>query len=229
MAPPANTPQPLETFRQEVLRWNRQINLVSRQETGDRLEALLGQCRDGVPPMEAWLAEVLPRGPVWYFDLGSGGGLPGVVWHLGLSGAHPLHTWLVEPRDKRAWFLERVANIPHMPPFGVLQARWDEARPDSAPPRPGAVIVSLKALKLTDPEILDGLAAFSGGELPLAPVMVARYHPPEQIWSTDLAAGLEIPAPGTPAGPLVSVGAGVTRLGDTAGASLVVSTYRPAG
>jgi len=224
-----DTRQRLETFRREILRWNRQINLVTRQQTDDRLGALLDQCRDGVPVAERWLEEAPSPDPVWYFDLGSGGGLPGVVWHLLLSESRSVQTWLVEPRDKRAWFLERIAQSPQMSPFGVLQGRWGEVHPVFPPPPPGAVVVSLKALRLTDAEVLDGLRSFGGGALPRARVLIARYHPPEQGWSEELAADLEIPKPGTPTDGLVSIHGGVAKLGGGAGASLVISSYAPAG
>ena len=101
-------------YRSEVLRWNESINLVSRRDTEAQLDGLLAQCDDA---LAAWRRAAKPLGlaadgrDVLYLDLGSGGGLPAVVWHERLvAAAGRLRTVLVEPREKRAWFLERVAR-----------------------------------------------------------------------------------------------------------------------
>jgi len=220
----------LETFCQEILRWNRQINLVTRQETADHLESLLSQCRAGVPVVEKWLAEQKDPAKIWYFDLGSGGGLPGVVWHLFLSEKYAPHTVLVEPREKRAWFLERLARLPEMPSFKVINDRWGEGPVEIPDKAPGAVVVSLKALRLSDDEILAGLARFFGSLTSPPRVLIARYYPPGQAWSQQLADNLSIPEPGRRVawgeGSLISQDSGAISLSPQAGASLVVSSYR---
>ncbi len=220
----------LEAFRQELLRWNRQINLVSRQETEDRLESLFAQCRSGVPVVEAWLNEGRDKSSVWYFDLGSGGGLPGVLWHVLLSAKFTLSTHLVEPREKRAWFLERIGTLSGMPPFQVVNGRWGDGLTAVSGPPADSVVVSLKALKLTDDEVLAGLVGFVDGGGPAPGIMIARYFPPKQVWSKDVADSLSVPPPGQVVecgrAKLISVHSGVVNLGPAAGSSLVVSSYR---
>lgn len=211
----------LRSYRAEVLRWNRQISLVSRQDSEDVLDRLLGQCREGLALL---MREEPPVAGTAYFDLGSGGGLPGVVWHLLLAerGLAP-RTCLVEPREKRAWFLDRLRGLPSMPDFRVSAHRWGEEDPrNEQNERAPGVLVSLKALKLTDPVILEGLPlGAAAGRL-----TIARYYPPGEPWTDELARDLQIFEPGTEVAgggvPWRSTSAGVLAGGDF---SLVVSTY----
>ncbi len=182
-------------FQQEMVRWNRQINLVSRKGTLGRVADLIGQCR------EAWagLSGVELGGwdkedPVWYFDLGSGGGLPGYVWHQLLAARFDnLQTWLVEPREKRAWFLERLNKIAPEQPHQVWNARWGES-PAAGGPAPSRVLISMKALRLSDPVVLAGLDVARGeSALPEGGVVaIARFYPPKQQWTPGLVEELEI-------------------------------------
>ena len=187
-------------FQQEVIRWNRQINLVSRKGTLARVADLIGQCRDAWMELNsAEFASWDAADSVWYFDLGSGGGLPGYVWHQLLSARFDnLKTWLVEPREKRAWFLERLNKITPERPLQVWNARWcetpavgDLGQSDMAPAK---VLISMKALKLSDPVVLAGLeAALGEATLPAGGVVaIARFYPPDQKWTSGLAEELEI-------------------------------------
>lgn len=180
----------MAAYRAEVLRWNRRINLISRQQPAGRLDALLDQCDRAFAALLGTHPE-LCRGPILYCDLGAGAGLPGFVWHERLIRlAAGTESWLVEPRDKRAWFLERVARLGGPPAYGVLCGRWGEVAVAPGAPRDTA-LVSLKALRLKDPEILAGLAALRQGSESLpGRVVIARFHPPDEVWSPDLAAAL---------------------------------------
>lgn len=198
-------PAPLEFFADEVLRWNRRINLISRQDPEQTLHDLLEQCLGGFASLWprlcawGWGDASSPAGTYW--DLGSGAGLPGVVWHHQLAAQGvAVQTVLVEPRDKRAWFLERLAQSAHWPPFLVFQDRWGKnPRPMEAPLDSGHHLISLKALHLTDPEVLEGLGAMAPGIDPLSPgceVVVARFYPSEQEMDPALVQHLAMPAPG---------------------------------
>lgn len=227
----------LESFRSHLLRWNRQINLVTRQETADRLEGLLGQCIGGHQALEAWLARegVRRQGrPLCYFDLGSGGGLPGIVWHRlwTAAGLSPC-TWLVEPREKRAWFLERACAAEDGDGFGVLANRWGDAALEAGvwPPNP-LVVVSLKALHLDDGEVLVGLGRTLPEGVGPADLVLARYYPPDQVLDEELMRRLDLELSGgvrEVAGQMYS-SLGVDQVpvvqdGQTV-ASLVLSVYR---
>ena len=64
-------------------------------------------------------------------------------------------------------------------------------------PLPSHILISLKALRLTDAVVLAGLAPFlaSRQERDIA-LTIARFYPPEQEWTADLAKDLDIPAAG---------------------------------
>jgi hypothetical protein len=224
-------PSWLHDYAREVARWNASINLISRQDTGKRLALLVGQCLDAARQLTSAPAPLgfAPEGACAYFDLGSGAGLPGVVWHghLVRQGCRAT-TWLVEPRDKRAWFLGRVARQAPQE-IHVLQGLWG----DVATPEPlvaSHILVSLKALHLVDAAVLEGLGR-CGLAAPAA-LTIARFYPHDQVWEPALAARLGIPAAGevlpSPAGPATALAAGVLgpERPDPEAASLVVSRYR---
>jgi len=219
-------------FQQELVRWNRQINLVSRKDTSSRVARLISQCRGAWQRLNdeelgAWTAD----GLTWYFDLGSGGGLPGYVWHLLLAGRFGrLESLLVEPREKRAWFLGRLNAITPETVVGVGHGRWGDVAQKGAK-APNNVLISLKALRLSDFEVLDGLISACGSVgLPVGcEVVIARFYPPEQQWTSELA--LELGA----SGENIELGASVFQAkaqrvlspgpGQDFGAALVVSSY----
>jgi hypothetical protein len=239
-----NLDQALDVYRKQVLHWNRRINLVSRQDTAARLDTLIRQCRNSWDGLVA-AAGVDLRGArqLWYFDLGSGGGLPGVVWQAQMAAAElPVQTLLVEPRDKRAWFLERVARETYAGssgPAGPMQVaanRWGEIESGVcegflAGPHPSHILISLKALRLSDKQVLAGLAPFlakgSQGDISL---LIVRFHPPDQEWTGDLAADLGIPEAGhnqaVSSLQFHSQGGGVLAPSTLPGAGLVLSEYR---
>lgn len=128
--PPPEAPVSRETqarlraYVRLLLDWNRKINLIASAP-----EELIWQRH----VMDAWqLLPLLPDGPL--ADLGSGGGLPGIV----LAIARPQETHLVESdRRKAAFLLEatRALGLPHvrvhpqrieaasLPPLAVVTAR----------------------------------------------------------------------------------------------------------
>ncbi len=87
-------------YRDLVVTWTRRLDLVAPAPPEEVLRShvldsllLLGVAS---PPPSAWVA-----------DVGSGAGLPGLVWAV----ARPdLHVVLLEPRRKRAAFLERAVG-----------------------------------------------------------------------------------------------------------------------
>lgn len=186
----------LGRYQQEVVRWNRQINLVSRQDTLRRVAELVNQCRAAWLELEKSEIRTWEQDKrVWYFDLGSGGGVPGYVWHLLLAERHRLlDTWLVEPREKRAWFLERLNRITPDRPLQTRCARWGDLSCGEASP-PANILISLKALHLTDPVVLAGLAQATAGEAVFgdARLAIARFYPPQQQWTPALKAELAFP------------------------------------
>ncbi len=234
----------LRGFREELLRWNRQINLVSRQETDDRLDGLFKQCVGGEEAVLAWLRnsgwEARAQNGLFYFDLGSGGGLPGLVWHILFGEVFGgVRSFMVEPRQKRAWFLKRQNQISGMPAFEALRGRWGEVCVADPAENTGLnsqqlIVVSLKALHLDDILVLKGLnVAFSShpGLLSEKCILLARYYPPKQQFDSDLASKLKIPDSGhlLALGDYIYKGRGgeILSMGPSGSglASLVVSSY----
>ncbi|MEZ4388982.1 MAG: RsmG family class I SAM-dependent methyltransferase [Candidatus Krumholzibacteriia bacterium] len=152
-----------ERLQSEILRWNSQISLVTRVDPERTVVDLIGQCR------RAWtlLVERLdsmgwPHDTCWV-DIGSGSGLPGLVWAAEARAAGwPGSVVLVEPRDKRAWFLNRATRAMGLDGVVVHAARWGDqaATPGVAGSR--AAVLSFKALRMGDREALAGLAADDG-------------------------------------------------------------------
>jgi len=188
----------LMIFAEEIQRWNRQINLVSRQDTANLLEDLFLQCLGGA---EALWSYLLDRGLVnneatgvsHYFDLGSGAGIPGVIWHRFFAEKEPgVLTGLLEPRAKRAWFLERIAGLQGPQPFSVFNSRWEEASAlFPAPKGKPVIVISLKALHLPDPVVLEGVGQALPG-LENGHVVIARFYPPGQVLDAALEEHLQI-------------------------------------
>jgi hypothetical protein len=218
-----------ETLRAEILRWNRRINLVTRQDSAPQLDLLLDQCeagwrllRDAVP------ADVLVRAS--YVDIGSGNGLPGLIWGAHLRALAPYAPiWLVEPRNRRAWFLRRAARRVGLDGIGVAESRW---RPGmvTAASTGGVMLVSLKALRLTEPEILAGfgiessLAAADAD--PVREIVIARFLSSQPVAIDDLARDLQLPDPaGRSAGPWMPAELQVLR---SEVAALLVTVHRRA-
>jgi len=203
----------LKRFGDEVLRWNAQFSLISRIDPARRLEELLQESRHAFPVLSDFLGRVLfsdgssdPFSPFLnYLDLGSGGGFPGIPWSLFFGELIAEDRWsglLVEPRRKRAWFLERCLRILDLGGVDVAEGRWGDVLGDMAEPdfdSPRAWLISLKALRLSDEEILRGWRRYSGLEHP-APggfVIICRLHSDADIRSEAGAAGvLDLGLPG---------------------------------
>jgi hypothetical protein len=218
----------LAIYRRELLRWNVHTNLVSRENPDRQVAQLLDQCAAAWEALVAGLgalapaaAEDLARGGVGYADIGSGGGFPGIPWLLAGMRVPPVVSCLVEPRARRAWFLERVMALAGLRGTGVLAARWGaEPLPIDSSATPGTWILSLMALRLTDPQVLSGWRRSVGGRGGVAPrIVIARVRPATPAGPIPAALRGELSLPGDescwllPCGPAES------------GSSLLLSIY----
>jgi hypothetical protein len=153
----------LDLYRSKVLRWNRQINLIGRSDPEATLDNLITHCHAALGALIRQQQQFFSTPQTFlYCDIGSGAGLPGVVWHAMLTDAgHRPRSFLIEPRNKRAWFLERVAGQLGLIDLAVIAKRWGDAHlpsghVDEAWP-PEDILLSIKALRISDTEVLGGL------------------------------------------------------------------------
>ncbi len=153
----------LNLYRSEVLRWTKQINLIGRSDPEATLDNLITHCRAALGALLVQRQEFFSTPQTFlYCDIGSGAGLPGVVWHAMLTDAgHRPRSLLIEPRNKRAWFLERVAGQLGLIDLTVIAKRWGDAHLPSGHVEeawpPEDILLSIKALRISDTEVLGGL------------------------------------------------------------------------
>jgi 16S rRNA (guanine527-N7)-methyltransferase len=125
----------LERYLALLARWNRSFNLTAVRDPAQMRVQHLADCLAAVEPLRRELATGGAAGPRRILDVGSGGGLPGVV----LALAEP--SWEVSCIDavgKKAAFIRQVGaelGLPNLvalhgrvealrgPPFDVITAR----------------------------------------------------------------------------------------------------------
>ncbi|MHB8078816.1 MAG: RsmG family class I SAM-dependent methyltransferase [Candidatus Krumholzibacteriia bacterium] len=231
----AEAGDPLAIYRRELLRWNARTNLVSREDPERQVSVLLEQSTAAWGALAAGLGELAPaaaedvaRGSFGYVDIGSGGGFPGIPWLLSAMRPRPDVSCLVEPRARRAWFLERVLLLTGRKDTGVLAARWGaEPLPIDPAAAPGTWILSLMALRLTDPQVLSGWrrSAPDSGAGTAPRIVIARIRPATPGGAIPPALRQELALPGDEQCRLLPCGAA------DSGASLLLSLYEgpPAG
>ncbi|MCF6290489.1 MAG: 16S rRNA (guanine(527)-N(7))-methyltransferase RsmG [Desulfobacterales bacterium] len=114
----------LSLYCDELLKWNRKVNLVAREAT--RAEILEKHFLDSLTLLPL-LREEHNRRPS-LLDVGSGAGFPGLVLKIAWPG---LVVTLVEPRRKRAFFLRHLIRTLGLEGIKVLRVRLAEgAEPD---------------------------------------------------------------------------------------------------
>jgi 16S rRNA G527 N7-methylase RsmG len=187
-----------------------------------------------------------------YCDIGAGAGLPGLVWHAWLeralgpalaNGRITLRTFLLEGRSKRAWFLGRMVGLLGLNGVEVCAQRWGKVASilpglqDALVAGPVLWIVTLRALKMSDIEVLQGWLAGTGlGRLaPADELLIGRFRGPSARLSPSLRKSLGWPAS---SGPDLEVAPGFTargwkihacKMGGRPRVSLALSCYRGSG
>ena len=94
----------LSTYLGEIVNWNNRVALVSRRSTRSVLERLVDQS------VGLWelIAKQRDAPPSSFVDVGTGAGFPGIIWKMMAPKGAGL---LVERREKKATFLDRVVRV----------------------------------------------------------------------------------------------------------------------
>jgi 16S rRNA (guanine527-N7)-methyltransferase len=109
----------LRTFLEELLAWNPQLSLVSKRETPSVTTHVIHRCIEMWDFAANYATERSHDTPLDIADIGSGAGFPGLIWKLMVPD---LRVTLIERKDRRAFFLERVAGLLCLSDVTVLGA-----------------------------------------------------------------------------------------------------------
>ncbi len=109
----------LSLYCDQLLKWNRKVNLVAREAT--RAEILEKHFLDSLTLLP--LLQEGNREPPSLLDVGSGAGFPGLVLKIAWPG---LPVTLVEPRQKRVFFLRHLIRTLGLAGIEVRQVRLAE-------------------------------------------------------------------------------------------------------
>ncbi|SCY26060.1 16S rRNA (guanine(527)-N(7))-methyltransferase RsmG [Paracoccus tibetensis] len=158
----------LQHYKALLQKWNARINLVSAKSL-DGIDSR--HIADSLQLMD------LASPPAKWVDLGSGGGLPGLVIAIALQDTETDFT-LIESDQRKAAFLRTVIRELGLQNVDVLPARIEEAQPQRAQ------IISARALAALDvlmPWINrhiaeDGLALLLKGRGWRAEIEAAQEH-----------------------------------------------------
>ena len=125
---PATTLDHLMAYLQLLQRWNRVYNLTALRDPDEMLSHHLVDCLAVLGPLRRVVAGLPRSGALRVLDVGSGGGLPGVVLALVEPG---WQVGCVDTVAKKANFIRQVAAELRLPNLQGWHARV-EALPDAA-------------------------------------------------------------------------------------------------
>lgn len=152
---PAGAEAKLRAFVALVLKWNRQINLISR---GTENEIWQRHIRDS-----AQLLALAPADARLWLDIGSGGGFPGIVIAILAQVLRPeMQVVLVESDKRKAAFLIQAARELDLP--CRIRAERVEALPAL-----GADVLSARALSALPELLAFGVRLIAAGGVMIFP------------------------------------------------------------
>ncbi len=105
----------LDSFLEELRKWNKSINLISK---GSEKDARIIHLLDGVLGVRAVMADAKDTQEI--FDLGSGNGIPGIVFAIMNPG---IKTWCVESDQRKCAFMKATGYKLGIKNLGVLNQR----------------------------------------------------------------------------------------------------------
>lgn len=110
----------LNTYTKLIEKWTKVHDLVSQKTFDDIFDHQILDC------LAAFMLLEINKDnyPELYIDIGTGAGLPGMVWHL--SMAEEVKTRLYEPREKRFSFLKEVRKELNLENVELFNFRMDQ-------------------------------------------------------------------------------------------------------
>lgn len=114
----------LQDYLELLQRWNKTYNLTALRDPGQMFTHHLADCLAALPPLQRVLAG---RGGLRLLDVGSGGGLPGVLIAVLCPG---LEVSCVDTVGKKAAFIRQVSAE-----LGLRNLRAEHARVEQLPGR----------------------------------------------------------------------------------------------
>ncbi len=118
----------LSSYLKMLCSWSKRIDLVS---PGDEKELLQRHLLDSLASwtrISSWMSERGLNSPNYILDVGSGAGLPGIVWAALLENTRVV---LLEPREKRVVFLKEVVSRLGLGNAEVSRARLEESKTEA--------------------------------------------------------------------------------------------------
>lgn len=114
----------LLAYRDLISKWNKVYNLTSLRDPAQMLSHHIIDSMTAVPPLKRHLQQA-GLAPARMLDVGSGGGLPGVILATVLDG---VDVSCVDTVGKKAAFVQQVANELHLSQLRGIHARVEDMK-----------------------------------------------------------------------------------------------------
>ena len=149
--------QTLLTYMQQMQRWNRTYNLTAVRDAGQMLVQHVFDSLAIIQPLRLALGDATVSSGRHIVDVGSGGGLPGVV----IAAMEP--QWqvrCVDAVEKKMAFVRQMTGVLNLPNLHAVHARIE-----SLPPLDADIVISRAFASLDDFAALAGRHVSQNGRL----------------------------------------------------------------